>query len=295
MKIQGPPNSNQPSKPDFFSTQVSEARRFFLDLRPNPRKALVVVCGGVEHCAPGYTINRKSFPFHSIEYVARGLGRLMLDKQEHLLQSGSVFAYGPGVPHAITSDSEQPLIKYFVDFSGKSAGRLLADCGLRAGAMSQVFPPLELQPLFDELIRNGLLGARHTPRFCAILLEALSLKLLEVRAPLPGQETLAFETYRRCVEHINRHFLRLRSVEQVARECFLNQAYLCRLFRRYHQETPYRFLLRLKMNHAAERLQSPSALVKNVAEESGFANQFHFSRAFKSVLGVPPSALRRMR
>ena len=42
------------SGPDFFSTQVLQARRFFLNLTPAPGEPLVVVSGGVEHCAPDY-------------------------------------------------------------------------------------------------------------------------------------------------------------------------------------------------------------------------------------------------
>lgn len=255
----------------------------------------MVVCGGVEHCAPQYVVQRQSFPFYSMEFVVRGAGRLTLGRREHRLHPGIVFSYGPGIPHEISTDPEQTLTKYFVDFSGSDAPRLLQDARLRAGAVAQVFPPMEIQPLFDELIRNGLRGTRKAPRLCSLLLQALSQKVLESRAPLPGQGALGFNTYQRCRNYIFHHFQRLRSVEQVARECNLDDAYLCRLFQRYDQQTPYRLLLRLKMNHAAERLQSPATLVKQVAEEAGFANPFHFSRVFKSVFGISPAALSGMR
>ena len=283
------------ARPDFFSTQVLQARRFFLNLDPPPRDRLVVVSGGVEDCAPNYAIKRESFPFCSFEYVARGVGRLRLGRMEHRLQPGIVFSYGPGIPHEISTDPEQTLTKYFVDFSGSDAAGLLKDSRLRAGAVSQVFPPTEIQPLFDELIRNGLRGTPQAPGLCATLLRALSQKILESRAPLPGPGALGFKTYQRCRDHICRHFQRLRSVEQVARECNLDDTYLCRLFQRYDQQTPYRLLLRLKMNDAAKRLQSPEALVKQVAEEAGFANPFHFSRVFKSVFGISPTAFSKMR
>lgn len=289
------PSARQKTAPDFFSTQVLQARRFFLNLNPRPRIRLSVACGGVEHCASNYVINRRSFPFSSIEFVARGTGYLKLGLRKCRLQPGSVFAYGPGIHHEISTDPQRPMTKYFVDFSGSDASELLKHSGLRAGSMAQIFPPAEIQPLFDELIRNGLRGTRHSPRICATLLEALTQKIMESRAPLPGHETLAFETYQRCREHISRHFQRLRSVEQIAAECHLDDTYLCRLFKRYDQETPYRFLVRLKMKCAAERLQSPATLIKQVAEEAGFANQFHFSRTFKSVFGVSPSVLSKLR
>jgi AraC-like DNA-binding protein len=75
----------------------------------------------------------------------------------------------------------------------------------------------------------------------------------------------------------------------------VDAAYLCRLFQRHDHQSPYQFLMHLKMKLAAEWLQQPGALVKQVAERAGFSDQFHFSRAFKSVLGVAPDIFRRMR
>jgi AraC-like DNA-binding protein len=49
------------------------------------------------------------------------------------------------------------------------------------------------------------------------------------------------------------------------------------------------------MNYAAERLHSPDAMVKQIAEETGFTNQFHFSRVFKSVFGLSPRSLIKIR
>jgi AraC-like DNA-binding protein len=112
---------------------------------------------------------------------------------------------------------------------------------------------------------------------------------------LPGRDTLAFATYQHCLAHFRREFLRLRSVAQTAAECHVDDAYLCRLFQRYDHQSPHRLLIRLKMNHAAERLQSPGVLVKQVAEETGFTNPFHFSRVFKGVFGLPPTGMVKMR
>ncbi|HEY5344938.1 MAG TPA: AraC family transcriptional regulator [Verrucomicrobiae bacterium] len=292
MKRPFPPNE---SYPDFFSTQVSQARRFYLNLKPSAKARLTVVCGGVEHCDADYAISRRTFPFYSVEFVAAGNGRLKLNGTEHALQPGSVFSYGPDIPHEIATDSKSSLVKYFIDFFGLESVRTLSATGLKPGTVTSVFPPGEIMPLFDELIRNGRRGTAGTKEICVRLLEGLLLKVADARAPLPGQETLAFATYQHCREHIQRDFLRLRSVAQVAVECHLDDTYLCRLFQRYDHQSPYRLLVRLKMNHAAERLQLPTAMVKQVAEEAGFTNQFHFSRVFKSVFGIPPRTMIKMR
>ncbi|MFO1477287.1 MAG: AraC family transcriptional regulator [Verrucomicrobiota bacterium] len=281
--------------PEFFSLQVSEERRFYLDLNPPRGRPLSVVCGGLEHTTPDYSIRRQGFPFYCIEYVGRGQGRLKLGRRSYSLQPGRVFGYGPTVPHEITSDPGAPLVKYFVNFTGRRGPELLRSCGLGPHGVLQCFPPNELQPIFDELIHCGQRrGARHR-ELCAGLLDCLALKIAGCRVPPNELETLAFRTYQRCRLHIQEHFRRLRSLDQISRECRVNNAYLCRLFRRYEHQSPYQYLLRLKMNLAADLIQNPSALVKQVTEEVGFTDPFHFSRAFKSVFGMSPDRFRKWR
>jgi AraC-like DNA-binding protein len=127
------------------------------------------------------------------------------------------------------------------------------------------------------------------------LLECITLKIADSRAPLARSDALAFNTYQRAHRHIQDHFRRLKSLNQISADCRLDNAYLCRLFRRFDHQSPYQYLQRLKMNQAADLLRKPGALVKQVAEEVGFADPFQFSRAFKRVFGTSPDAFRRWR
>ena len=280
--------------PAFFSHDVAKARRFYFDLKPTRRRHLIVVCGGLEYCTPGYAIHRRNFPFHAIEYVAGGIGQVELKEQTFALNPGTIFSYGPGVPHGIIGNPSAPLVKYFVDFSGKWASSLLDSCKLPLGHVAQVFPSNTLVPLFDELIQSGLRLRRENSDLCLKLLECLALKICGTIAPQKDVETLAFATYQKCHRHIEQHFLKLQTLEEIAKECHVGKAYLCRLFRRYDQQSPYQFLLLLKMNFATECLSRPGTLVKQVAAECGYADQFHFSRVFRNILGMSPAKFRML-
>jgi len=295
MKPASPVKSAAGGAPEFFSPQVSAARRFYLNLNPPKRASLSVLSGGCEHCAPDYEIHRATFPFYSIEYVVRGRGSLQLKNRRHRLAPGCVFSYGPGVRQDIVADPGNPPVKYFVDFAGLKAKEILHLARLPAGSFLQIFPPNEIQNLFDELIRGGQHGARPGGDLCVKLLECLALKIAGARAPSAGTGTLSFTTYQHCRQHLEAHFQRLKTLQQMAEECHVDAAYVCRLFQRYDHQSPYQFLMRLKMNLAAEWLQPSGALVKQVAVRAGFADQFHFSRAFKGVFGVAPDVFRRLR
>ena len=283
------------SKPEFFSAQVREARWFYLDLAPPAEVPLAVVCGGGEVCRPDYAIHRATFAYTAIEFVARGRGRLTLAGQAGDLLPGSVFSYSADIPHDITTDPQQPLIKYFVNFTGPRGLDMLQQHGLAPGSRGQVLAPLEIQEVFDHLIENGLKATRYSGQLCATLVEYLIVKIAELLVPGEAAQTPAFATYQRCRQHMQLNYARLRSLGQIARDCHVDPAYLCRLFARYDHQSPYQFLMRLKMNLAAQRLRNPAMLVKQVAADMGFADAFHFSRAFKKVLGVSPDRFRRLR
>ena len=49
-------------EPEFFSKQVAQARRFYLERAKGKDSRMKVVCGGCEHTRVDFEINRKNFP-----------------------------------------------------------------------------------------------------------------------------------------------------------------------------------------------------------------------------------------
>lgn len=277
------------SQPDFFSAQIADARRFHLRLSSTRGSRLSVICGGLECCASDYRIRRANFPYFGLEFVAGGSGELYMKGKPVRLVPGTFFIYGPRIKHLITTDPATPLVKYFADFSGSSATRRLQAIGLTPGSAHQSSAPAEVMPIFDALVRNGSKNTPQSSAICSALLEALLGKLSETRMKTGSVETAAFDTYQRCLRMLEENVMQTRSLEALSELCGVDAAYLCRLFKRFGHESPYQRLVRLKMTRAAAQLQIPGRLVKQVAAEFGFADQYHFSRAFKSVFGVSPT------
>lgn len=281
--------------PPFFSTAVKRSRRFFLDLAPPATTELAVVCGGYEECSQDYDLSRESFPYFSMELVTGGKGWLTLAGSNFKLQPGSVFTYGPGIPHRIRTSPRSRIAKYFVDFCGTGAGTMLAAAGLALGNCTRVFPHAEVQVVFNELLRDGARNDRLAASLCEAWLRGLALRIAASSVAEPEGKATSWATYRRCVAFIESNAARVHSQQQLAEECGVAPAYLCRLFKRYGRRTPYQYLTGARMNLAAERLLDKSIPVQQVAEEMGFSDPFHFSRAFKANYGVSPSQFRSLR
>jgi AraC-like DNA-binding protein len=69
---------------------------------------------------------------------------------------------------------------------------------------------------------------------------------------------------------------------------------LARQFRIMFGTSPYRYLLMRRLDFARERMHQERPLVE-VACDAGFADQAHFTRAFKSAFGLTPARYRALR
>ena len=277
----------------FISTQVTSGEYYYLNLNPPADAREVVICGGREHCAPAYRIDRPDFAYHAIEFVADGTGALTMAGATYELRPGMVFSYGPGVPHTIGSDPASPLLKYFVDFAGSELTALLRHTVFARGVPLYASRPFRIRDILETLMTTGNTPSRHRDTLCTLLLRQLILTIDETAMDPQAASSPAWQTYLRCREHIERNVLQIATVRDAARQCFVDPAYLARLFKRFAEESPLQLLNRLKMNRAADLLGNRDILVKQAAEAVGFAAPYHFSRVFKRVHGIPPETFSR--
>jgi AraC-like DNA-binding protein len=279
--------------PSFISRQVSEARRYYFDLNQRTQSSLYVALGGCERVRADYAIHRPTFSYFSIEFVAEGKGRILLDGREFELSPGSVFGYGPGSPLEISTSSSQLMTKYYVTFLGRSAQSILKTAGLAPNGFKHVHARHEVRDIYEMMISNGLVHSRYSQAICSSLIPTLAHKIAEQEVPADNLSHRAFETYLRVRDLLDQEFVKFVNVEQAAAQCGLTVPYICQLFKRFNHVTPYKYLLSQRMRYAADLLSNPGVLVKQVARRLDFADQFQFSRAFKRVFGISPAQFQR--
>ncbi|HLK14668.1 MAG TPA: helix-turn-helix transcriptional regulator [Fimbriimonadaceae bacterium] len=83
------------------------------------------------------------------------------------------------------------------------------------------------------------------------------------------------------------------SVRDVAAEVAVHPSHLAKAFRRYVGQSPGEFARLARLERACRELHHTSKPLKLIALESGFADQAHFTRAFKRAFGYVPSAARQ--
>ena len=126
------------------------------------------------------------------------------------------------------------------------------------------------QAVYDLLDSVGTPASRQTHRGTRDLVEAVRIEL----ARRAGGST---------------------RLTEVARAFGVSSYYLCHAFRAQVGMPPHAYLRRLRVREAVRRLDAGlNQDLTSLALELGFFDHSHFTRAFRSEFGVPPSSWRRM-
>lgn len=78
-------------------------------------------------------------------------------------------------------------------------------------------------------------------------------------------------------------------VPELAARCGQSLSTFAHRYKTLAGETPYRTIVRLKMEEAKHRLVQSGLSVKETSARLGFSSEFHFSRCFKRVVGLAPA------
>jgi AraC-like DNA-binding protein len=83
------------------------------------------------------------------------------------------------------------------------------------------------------------------------------------------------------------------TIEELARQAGLSRSVLAERFMKLVGIPPMHYLAKWRMQVAAELLTGSNANLASIAADTGYESEAAFSRAFKKMVGVPPSAWRR--
>lgn len=144
---------------------------------------------------------------------------------------------------------------------------------------------------WDQLFRELARPLRHSAR-AEHLLEGILLALQEERqsseasGPYDGKIRLMAQQMRRHPEKEWR-------VGESARTTGLSDPHFRKVFRACMGISPSQYVVRSRLQKAADLLRSSALPIKTIAEQTGHSDVYYFSRQFKNVIGQSPGRYRK--
>jgi AraC family transcriptional regulator len=138
--------------------------------------------------------------------------------------------------------------------------------------------------------------ARETDGASALVMEGLVLELLGEIA-CRGADVVQRKPPRwleQTRELLHARFAESLALEEIAAAVGVHPVHLASTFRRHHGCTVGDYVRRLRIEYAARELIRSGTPLVEIALDAGFANQSHFTRAFKQLIGTTPAEYRRV-
>ncbi len=255
------------------------------------------VRGRVDHSAALFTDLRhtiaRRLPCHSHELPFFGL---LLNGQYGERYGRENKQFGPlsimfrpaGIPH---QDEIAPGGVRFFHIELKSDWKkLIAECSGNLAVACEDSRGGQLVWLAMKLMR-ATFGVAHPDQLCV---DSLLSETVALAARLPIEERSQPPSWLlRLLEKLRAEHCRRLTLDELSHEAGVHPVHLSRVFRRFQGEGIGEYVHRLRARTAATQLQNPEIPLAEISFSTGFADQSHFTRAFRKITGMTPQVFRK--
>jgi AraC-like DNA-binding protein len=253
-------------------------------------------------------------------YVIGGAGRIAIDDCWHDCKMHQVFFIPPGIPLDIITQEKNKLDLLYSHFHFKNDHRYTR----LNGSFSYLLHEIDslnknvfshLLALRDEIIlppenlvlsylKAGLdVYEKKEPGFyqetCLLLLGAVHqisrMTITSLSQPLfanPGKTTALANQIR---SHISNHIETYSGMGELEKAFNMNGTHLSRVFKLTYGENIILYVNRLRIELAKKYLTTTHVNIPDIIRRSGFTDESHFRRVFKSLVGITPTEFRNQR
>ncbi|MHB9139103.1 MAG: helix-turn-helix domain-containing protein [Victivallaceae bacterium] len=249
-------------------------------------------------------VHRKSVPYIIIAQPTAGQYRIECgDGRTALINSGEAFLTAPNMPLMIehicapeTGMMKSRWIHFnFVLFDAVNLASVF-ELPLKiesewAGRFGRIAEKMFAIKHSNSNETHSLKVAVRTNELAFAVLRLL-IEYLESRGIAP-QINPAIMRLLPALEYARQRPARKLNVAGLAKKAHLSVPRFHAEFKRLFGDSPLSYIRKMRLSIASDMLRSGSLSLEEIALQTGFCNQFHFSREFKKCYGSAPSAFRK--
>lgn len=231
-----------------------------------------------------------SHNMYEILYFVNGDATHVIEDRKYKLKRGDLIIIHPSKYHYIQIDSVCDYERYDILFSEKTKN--LESIKMLDG-VPEIINLVEYSMATEIIKKTDFYFNNFSGESFENILTSLLNELLYLLSVTPATENtdaprVSSATLSRALSYINENLTTLTGVDEIARNCFVTESYLYRLFRSELRQTPLKYITSKRML-LAERMISNGEKPTSVYEKCGFSDYTTFYRNYRAFFGHSPS------
>lgn len=219
--------------------------------------------------------------WHALYYVRNGRGTVTIRNKTYPLSKGCFYFITPNESVKYDSDEENPLQYYWVAIYPDFAEEVARILGFtEESPVRPTAKPDKIVKAFEKLMTFKTATPEAYFATLSAITKILSLEFSNVEYV---ENSSAHEVFAESVKqqidlnYTNPNF----HIEAVAQMLYVSHAHMSRVFKKIIGISPVKYLIEVRLNHAAKLLKEPGYNVKELCEACGFSDEAHFMKSFK--------------
>ena len=224
--------------------------------------------------------------------VEQGAEQFTYRKNRHVADTGSIVLINPGEVHTGSSATEDGWMYRTLYPSAELLQRAVSDIVGRERDLPFFAEPVMYDPelraeiLLTHRVLEGPTSALERESRLLWTLARLIVRYADDR-PQVGAPPKEHRGVQRVRAYLDEHYAENVSLAQLAALAQLSPFHLLRSFRRQMNLPPHAYQIQARILRAKQLLRAGVSCV-DTALAVGFADQSHFTKRFKRIVGVPP-------
>lgn len=220
-------------------------------------------------------------PWFEFNYVAKGSLYTTINGEEFFITSGESYIIPPGVTHSHRNNKtgdDGICIRFGIDARSNNP------------ILNALMVP-RAKPFISNIDKMNLQGGVYSIKaeFMLWLMRLYENSINDTLPPIAVQNTFAAQV----TLYLKEYFYTKIKAEDIANALNTSYRTLARKFNNETGTTISEALLKIRLEHAKQLLTSSNLPIYTVAAESGFEDEFYFSKRFKQKEKMSPSDYRK--
>lgn len=208
------------------------------------------------------------------------------------LEKGDFLYIRQGVIRSGTNAPDGPHVKYSSHFRLSDGHNVKALTDLEPYRKVKVQQFDYVKQRFSALAQHWFGQREHADIICT----GIATELLGYFMQETSEERFAFaklRLMREVQDYISIHYRDRIRIEELSRLVDRAPNYVTQSFKEVTGMTPITYLHHIRVHSARDLILNTRMTIGEIAEYLGYSDQAHFNRAFKKIMGYPPSAVQR--